>query len=514
MGGLCCPGTMKNKKKKNLPDNFVLHGHYSRAGFDKDLAPKPNQDCIMTLEKEFFLPNENEDEEPIKKLIKLHGVCDGHGTFGREIAKLVSETLPDLIVEYLEKRFMRGLNSIPRVLEEAVKHVCKQVEGHEICCELSGCTLLFCLIYENILYTCNLGDSRAILARTIKNALIAAPLSKDQSPADKPHARRIHSRGGMTRIDEFGHDVLVAPTPRGNHTFTLGMASSVGDLQAHRYGLSHTPEISKHHLSNDDIFVLLGSDGIFEVLDNTEVAELLYITIKEKKEGGQADLTSICKNITKKCVGKWKEKNKRCDDITLIVLLLQEPKNWKSCSVDIPVEEFSPIWKTLTREDSSFRCSTIFIPDDLLQFQNSISVLSIEDSADFTLANPIFNGTDDSPHNVSSLPFISQSYHTFSSNSDLNPYLQPYNSESWKTPDEDLPLELKIDFSGIFPKNDHVESISFPHLNSRELEEECSSEALDCDEAIPTGLPVMIIADSINIDDITIASTSDLFNDV
>ena len=55
----------------------------------------------------------------------------------------------------------------------------------------------------------------------------------------------------------------------------LAMTRSMGDLVAASVGVSQEPEILEFTLSSDDRMIIIGSDGVFEFLDNDEILRLL-----------------------------------------------------------------------------------------------------------------------------------------------------------------------------------------------------------------------------------------------
>jgi serine/threonine protein phosphatase PrpC len=53
------------------------------------------------------------------------------------------------------------------------------------------------------------------------------------------------------------------------------MSRSIGDLVAKKAGVISDPEIREHELSNDDMFCVLGTDGIWEFMTNKEVGDIV-----------------------------------------------------------------------------------------------------------------------------------------------------------------------------------------------------------------------------------------------
>ncbi len=48
----------------------------------------------------------------------------------------------------------------------------------------------------------------------------------------------------------------------------LAMSRSFGDLVGASVGVTHEPEITQHVLTEQDLIIIVGSDGVFEFLSN------------------------------------------------------------------------------------------------------------------------------------------------------------------------------------------------------------------------------------------------------
>ena len=53
------------------------------------------------------------------------------------------------------------------------------------------------------------------------------------------------------------------------------MSRSLGDLVAHRAGVSPEPEVCSVELHEDDAFLIVASDGVWEFMTNQEAAEIV-----------------------------------------------------------------------------------------------------------------------------------------------------------------------------------------------------------------------------------------------
>ena len=56
----------------------------------------------------------------------------------------------------------------------------------------------------------------------------------------------------------------------------LAMSRSLGDYFAHTLGCSCEPEITQNVLKQNDKIIIIASDGVWEILSNTQVANIVY----------------------------------------------------------------------------------------------------------------------------------------------------------------------------------------------------------------------------------------------
>ena len=141
----------------------------------------------------------------------------------------------------------------------------------------SGSCAVICLLTDKKCYVANVGDSRAIMSEDRGKNLIV--LSNDHKPCEDDEQKRILKGGGQVYqskniniFDSKGNKLIppVRVLPG-----RLSVSRSFGDCMAkiERYGgnpncIVATPEIRVFELKPEVDFVLLGSDGIFDKLEN------------------------------------------------------------------------------------------------------------------------------------------------------------------------------------------------------------------------------------------------------
>ena len=144
-----------------------------------------------------------------------------------------------------------------------------------------GSTAVTVLIYNEKIYTANLGDSRAVLAidetkpvRTSKSneegkqeprVIKAEALSDDHKPLNPYEERRISNAGGNVGLD-------------GRINGNLAVARTLGDLQfkanqqlpSHKQMVSNQCQMKVTRLSPKCKFILIACDGIWDCMTNEE----------------------------------------------------------------------------------------------------------------------------------------------------------------------------------------------------------------------------------------------------
>jgi len=109
----------------------------------------------------------------------------------------------------------------------------------------------------------NAGDSRAIVVR--KDGSIVR-LSRDHKPGMPDETRRITDLGG--KVIYWG---------RWRVEGLLAVSRSIGDASLKPYVTSE-PEVCEYDIGRDDWFLILASDGVWDVLENEEAAHVVIAT--------------------------------------------------------------------------------------------------------------------------------------------------------------------------------------------------------------------------------------------
>ena len=95
----------------------------------------------------------------------------------------------------------------------------------------------------------------------------------------------------------------------------LNLSRSLGDFSLKNNGLISTPSIHKHKISEDDIYIIIASDGIWDVLNEEFISNLCI-------ENCNLNCNELGKLIIKNAIEKGSE-----DNISCIVILLNDIVN-------------------------------------------------------------------------------------------------------------------------------------------------------------------------------------------
>ncbi|CAD7698183.1 unnamed protein product [Ostreobium quekettii] len=122
----------------------------------------------------------------------------------------------------------------------------------------TGSTAVAALVGTWHICVAGCGDSRAVLFR----AGTAIRVTHDHKPTDEDELARINSSGGEVLQINGCHRVQGI----------LAMSRAIGDKNV--WCVSASPEVTVMHRSSQDEFLLMGSDGLFDALDDQEACQL------------------------------------------------------------------------------------------------------------------------------------------------------------------------------------------------------------------------------------------------
>lgn len=188
----------------------------------------------------------------------LFGVYDGHG--GLEAVRFVSNTLHETIAEMLLHHGGKTNEvSVSRALREAFLAADSRMLMRGSAVALCGaCVTVILIIHvegDRLMYTANVGDSRAVLAR--KAAV--ERITYDHKATDPAEMDLVAAKGGSI-VDERVNGIIAISRVLGDHQL--------------KHVLSAEPYVSELQLTDEDEFVIAASDGLWDVVDDDDAVRL------------------------------------------------------------------------------------------------------------------------------------------------------------------------------------------------------------------------------------------------
>ena len=322
-----------NKKKIFKGKKIKCMHDLSKTGLSGD-DKKVNQDNYFIF-KNFVQGFEN----------IFMGVCDGHGYYGHEVSGYIKENLPmDLNHMIKTKKLNILTDDISSIIKTAFILENKSLlRNKQIDSDLSGSTCVSVIYTPQKLIIANIGDSRCVLGKCLEKdqniekeekiigeeekdrkgkKWVAKNLSRDHKPTIPEEAERILKKGGRIRPMKDDDGEYIGPLRvymKEKDMPGLAMTRSFGDYFGSTAGVISEPEVTEYFFKEEDKFMVLASDGLFEFMESQEVIEI----IKDYYE--KNDIVGCCEYLYKESTRKWlKEEEDTIDDITIILVFFDD----------------------------------------------------------------------------------------------------------------------------------------------------------------------------------------------
>lgn len=275
-------------------------------GFSAAQPDKPNQDAIIMTE-----------DAALDSV--LLAVFDGHGDNGHIVSGYFRDHMPALVFgspkmhdfvpiadnipppsastypQPATKTSVLPAVGAPRLRRNVAGAVAEALQKCEkavladksIDCSLSGCTGCVVVITGDSVTVANVGDSRAILVRTVVTtsaagetvsvALQPYQLTVDHKPTLLSETKRILIKGGRVhsiRYDDGGEGP-VRVWLANDDIPGLAMSRSLGDTVGKKAGVVSEPDFYHYTMCREDAFIVVASDGLWEFTPLPEVADTI-----------------------------------------------------------------------------------------------------------------------------------------------------------------------------------------------------------------------------------------------
>ncbi|KAK8045131.1 hypothetical protein PG993_005155 [Apiospora rasikravindrae] len=255
-----------------------------------------------------LIKSDSEEAKQHSSQLSFFGVFDGHG--GDKVAQFAGQHMYDILLKqdtFKAGNYEQALKDCFLATDRAILSDPKYEE------EVSGCTACVGLITDDKIYIANAGDSRSVLG--VKGR--AKPLSFDHKPQNEGEKARITAAGGFV---DFGR-------VNGN----LALSRAIGDFEFKKSAelapeqqiVTAYPDVVVHDLSDDDEFLVIACDGIWDCQSSQAVVEFVRRGVAAKQ-----DLEKICENMMDNCLASNSETGGvGCDNMTMMVIGFLRGKN-------------------------------------------------------------------------------------------------------------------------------------------------------------------------------------------
>lgn len=305
-----------------IPGEPKVYG-YSQPGLDFEGKPKTDQDSFLLLDKPFNIPN-----------TAIFGVFDGHGTQGHFVSRHVKDKLnefctnkdnfasksetnvtSEMIYNRLIKRDYSSVKKFVNTVEDQVLNN----EGFDA--HFSGTTFNLIVIANKIINCVNIGDSRSLLVKMDASKNFSfEPLSVDHKPDLPKEKERILSKGGLVEPCKDDKDGPIRIWVKGESFPGMSISRTIGDEVLKTVGVIDEPEFIERKITEETAYIITGSDGVFELLTNEEIMEIV------EPYFFKGDVEGAVKKIIEKSTELWADEGSERDDITCIVYFFKKFK--------------------------------------------------------------------------------------------------------------------------------------------------------------------------------------------
>lgn len=233
--------------------------------------------------------------------VAFYGVFDG--TVGDDASDFVHHVAVQNMVN--NKHFTDALKAAEtakrwvdpmavRLFEAAMKHGYKESDrqllehAKEKRLDYTSSTSVTAFVTGDLLTVGHLGDSRIVLGREqAGSGLVGRRLTVDHKPDQAAELKRIQSRGGSLTYLHGGKPFIrggdfTARQAQGDRPMQLNYSRAFGGKDLKPFGLSSEPTITQIQLTARDKVLILGSDGVWDVMPPDDAVHLATAA-REKK---------------------------------------------------------------------------------------------------------------------------------------------------------------------------------------------------------------------------------------
>ena len=206
-------------------------------------------------------------------------IFDGHS--GNEIALFLSKFLHKILSKQLSNLHI-NINDIQNYNDKIISIIKKtfEIADEEI--------------INNLNYNKDVGSTGTIILGYILTKNNFIQITKDHKCNDPKEVERIKKNGGIV----FNNRIFG----------TLMLTRSFGDKEMKKYGVISTPECFCHKIKDEDLYIVIASDGVWDAVSEEEIMQM---------SGEKYSSDEFSKKIVKLAIEKGTRDNISCIVIKL-----------------------------------------------------------------------------------------------------------------------------------------------------------------------------------------------------
>lgn len=238
-----------------------------------------------------------EDEYDIRD--NFYAIFDGHG--GGGVSRYLKQHLYDAIQYYRNQEY-----GTATALQKSLQDM-EDIVSNDDALKYQGSTAVMVYIHPHEVVSANIGDSRAVLSRD-KTAI---PLTRDHKPNDELERERILKSGEVITWDRFS---------KVHRVRNLSLSRAIGDAYAKPI-VSSTVDIKHFARSDADEFIILASDGLWDVMESNEAVDFCHAMLQSAESDSHKTVLRrhMAKHLTREAVQRGSS-----DNVCVVMIWLKD----------------------------------------------------------------------------------------------------------------------------------------------------------------------------------------------
>jgi integrin-linked kinase-associated serine/threonine phosphatase 2C len=238
-------------------------------------------------------------------------VYDGHGSRGKEAAMLAKDEVRKALIDDRENLVnkLKDKKESERYFVKLFRSIQNKYKKKPQDYDLSGTCAVCVLQMDQKCYFINLGDSRAVMGvKAVTSTagvfqIYAYQMTIDHKANREDEKKRVDANQGIVLNERNGITGPPRVYPKNEDGPGLCVSRSFGDVLLHSFGVSEEPEISFKDIESEDKFIIIGSDGLWDVMNSAEAVGFVF----QKLEQFTKD--KLAEELVKESRSRWEAIN-------------------------------------------------------------------------------------------------------------------------------------------------------------------------------------------------------------